>query len=108
MARASPLLATVFPVRDDHLDSQDYVMKHVSVAEAKAKLSAILDGVIAGDEVIITRRGKKIARLGGMEIPTQVEAPQKKFDWEEFKARLEERRITKGSAVVEMRELDRY
>ncbi len=83
-------------------------MKHVSVAEAKAKLSEILDGVIAGDEVIITRRGKEIARLGGMEMPTQVEAPQKKFDWEEFKVWLEARPFTSGSAVVEMRELDRY
>lgn len=83
-------------------------MRHVSVAEAKAKLSEILDGVIAGDEVIITRRGKEVARLGGIEAPSVVEAPRQDFDWEEFKARLAERPFTKGSAVVEMRELDRY
>ena len=35
----------------------------VSVAEAKAHLSEILDRVEAGEEIIITRRGKAVARL---------------------------------------------
>lgn len=35
----------------------------VSVAEAKAHLSEILDRVESGEEVIITRRGKAVARL---------------------------------------------
>jgi prevent-host-death family protein len=83
-------------------------MKHVSVAEAKAKLSEILDGVIAGEDVIITRRGKEIARLGGIGVPVPEEAPRKTFDWEEFKVWLDKRPYTSGSAVVEMRELDRY
>lgn len=93
---------------DDYLDSQDVGMRLVSVAEAKAKLSEILDGVIAGDEVIITRRGKEIARLGGMDVTAPVEAPREQFDWEDFKVWLDARPFTKGSAVVEMRELDRY
>ena len=33
------------------------------MAEAKAQLSALLDAVEAGDEVVITRRGKAVARL---------------------------------------------
>ncbi len=36
---------------------------HVSLAEAKTHLSALLDRVEAGEEVIITRRGKPVARL---------------------------------------------
>ena len=32
-------------------------MKSVGLAEAKAHLSALLDAVEAGDEVVITRRG---------------------------------------------------
>ncbi len=36
---------------------------HVSVAEAKAHLSEILDRVESGEEVVITRRGKVVARL---------------------------------------------
>lgn len=32
-------------------------------AYGKAQLSALLDAVEAGDEVVITRRGKRVARL---------------------------------------------
>ncbi len=42
-------------------------MSTVSVAEAKSHLSELLDRVAAGEEVVITRRGKAIARLSGVE-----------------------------------------
>jgi prevent-host-death family protein len=35
----------------------------ISVAEAKSHLSELLDRVEAGEELVITRRGKAIARL---------------------------------------------
>jgi prevent-host-death family protein len=35
----------------------------VTVAEAKARLSSLLDAVEAGEAVVITRRGKPIAEL---------------------------------------------
>jgi prevent-host-death family protein len=38
-------------------------MKQVTVAEAKAQLSSLLDAVEAGQPVVITRRGKAIAEL---------------------------------------------
>jgi len=38
-------------------------MSTISVAEAKARLSELPDPVEAGQEVVITRRGKAIARL---------------------------------------------
>ena len=38
-------------------------MRTVGLAEAQAQLSALLDAVEAGDEVVITRRGKAVARL---------------------------------------------
>lgn len=38
-------------------------MHTISIADAKAHLSEILNEVIAGQEVIITRRGEAIARL---------------------------------------------
>jgi prevent-host-death family protein len=46
---------------DDHVENPQ--MYSVSVAEAKAKLSEILSKVEDGDEVVITRRGRPIARL---------------------------------------------
>jgi antitoxin (DNA-binding transcriptional repressor) of toxin-antitoxin stability system len=38
-------------------------MRTVGLAEAKAQLSALLDAVQAGEEVVITRRGKPVARV---------------------------------------------
>ncbi len=38
-------------------------MQEVKVAQAKAQLSALLDRVEAGEEIVIARRGKRIARL---------------------------------------------
>lgn len=38
-------------------------MRQVSVAEAKAQLSSLLDAVEGGEPVVITRRGKPIAEM---------------------------------------------
>ncbi|MBM3954478.1 MAG: type II toxin-antitoxin system prevent-host-death family antitoxin [Planctomycetes bacterium] len=38
-------------------------MKRVPIAEAEARWSALLGSVEAGDEVVITRDGKAVARL---------------------------------------------
>jgi len=42
-------------------------MRTVGVFEAKNRLTALLDEVESGGEVIITRRGKPIARLTPLE-----------------------------------------
>lgn len=41
-------------------------MTEVGVAEAKARLSELLDRVERGEEVVITRRGKPVARVSGV------------------------------------------
>ena len=46
-------------------------MSTVSLAEAKAKLSEILDKVEAGEEVVITRRGRPVARITCARTPLQ-------------------------------------
>jgi prevent-host-death family protein len=38
-------------------------MKTVSISELKARLSAFLDAVRQGDEVLVTDRGRPVARL---------------------------------------------
>jgi prevent-host-death family protein len=38
-------------------------MRSVNLAEAKAGLSALLAAVATGEEVVITRRGRSVARL---------------------------------------------
>ena len=42
-------------------------MVEMSVKEARSKLSTLLKRVEEGDEIVILRRGKKVARL----VPTQ-------------------------------------
>lgn len=41
-------------------------MTEVSVAEAKAHLSALLDRVERGEEIVITRRGRPVAKVSGV------------------------------------------
>ena len=38
-------------------------MRKVALAQAKAQLSALLDAIEAGEEVVITRRGQPVARM---------------------------------------------
>ncbi len=38
-------------------------MRRISVKEARSNLSALLDQVAAGEEIILLRRGKEVARL---------------------------------------------
>jgi prevent-host-death family protein len=52
-----------------------------SISETKAKLSALLDRVRAGEEVTITDRGRPVARI----VPLASED----VDWDERLARLE-------------------
>ena len=44
-------------------------MVTVSLAQAKARLSELLDKVEAGQEVVITRRGKAVAQLAAATDP---------------------------------------
>lgn len=41
----------------------------MNVAEAKAKLSELLDAATAGDEVVIAKSGRPVARLVPIETP---------------------------------------
>lgn len=45
-------------------------MTQVNIHEAKANLSALLEAVLRGEEVVIARYGKPIARLVALETPT--------------------------------------
>ena len=46
-------------------------MDDVTVAEAKAHLSELIERAERGEPVRITRRGKLVARITGMERPVQ-------------------------------------
>jgi prevent-host-death family protein len=56
--------------------------KAATLYEAKTHLSALLSDVEAGDEVVITRHGKPVARLVAAEQPVRREAG----DWRSLPA----------------------
>ncbi len=80
-------------------------MTTVSVADAKARLSELLDRASQGEEVVITRHGKPVARL----VPT--ERPRKPIDIEAlraFTASMPRQSECAGDFIRRMRDEDRY
>jgi prevent-host-death family protein len=76
------------------------VMKTASVAEAKSHLSELLATVEAGEAIVITRRGKPVARV--IPVPSEKAA----FDWQSLRAYVAERPPVPGLTTAEMREQD--
>lgn len=54
----------------------------INVAAAKAKLSALLDRALAGEDIVIARAGKPLARL----VPVTASAPRKRGAWRGWQA----------------------
>ncbi len=73
-------------------------MKTVTVALAKSQLSALISEIGTGDEVVITRGGKPVARL-------VAEAPSGGFGWAEL-ARWVSAPPAFGMTAAQMREQD--
>lgn len=74
-------------------------MSEISVAQAKARLSELLNRVEAGETVTITRRGKAIARLSG------IEAPKKPIDFEALRRFRESQPPAERSSADIIREM---
>jgi prevent-host-death family protein len=80
-------------------------MGAISLADAKAHLSELVDRVEAGDSIDITRRGKRVARLSA------VEAPRKPIDLAALQALTAAMLASSQAAcdlVRSMRDGDRY
>lgn len=80
-------------------------MDTVSLADAKARLSELIDRVEAGETVCITRRGKPIAQI------TWIEKPRKPIDVEALRkltAAMPVQTESAGDFIRRMRDEDRY
>ena len=53
----------------------------INIAEAKAKLSSLLDRALAGEEIVIARAGKPLARL----VPVAERARRTPGAWRHWK-----------------------
>jgi prevent-host-death family protein len=70
-------------------------VKQIGAFEAKSRLGQLLDRVEAGEEIVITRRGKVVARL----VP-----PSSTFDRERSRAAAQRiREIRKGNTLGGLR-----
>lgn len=79
-------------------------MGKVSIAEAKARLSEIIDKAAHGEEIIITRRGTPVARV------TAVATPRAPIDFhrvDAFRSSLKLDRKGSTALIRRMRD-DRY
>ena len=76
-------------------------MVTVNLAQAKARLSELLDKVEAGQEVVITRRGKAVARLSAAVRPKR---PIPLQELEEFRAAMPRLRRPSAELLREARD----
>jgi prevent-host-death family protein len=76
-------------------------MSGTNLAEAKAKLSALVDRAAAGEPQVILRRGKPVAKI------VAIETTKKRIDIERLRALTRNMPITE-EVVVKMRREYRY
>lgn len=80
-------------------------MREVPLAEAKARLSAVIDEVESGHEIVITRRGHPVARI----VPERRVRRVRRGPWiDELRTFVARQPLASGSSVVAMRESDPY
>lgn len=74
-------------------------MKTISLADAKTHLSEVLDRVQAGEEVLVTRRGRPVARIQGVK---RASAPFRSLA--AFRAGLKPSRVSSARVLRELRD----
>ncbi len=78
-------------------------MLEINVKEARSNLSSILDRVEKGEEIIITRRGKRVARISNIENnPTPLKSLK------QFRNKINIKGKSLSQTVIEHREEERY
>jgi len=80
-------------------------MRTMTLADAKAHLSAVVDQVQEGEEIVITRRGQPVARI----IP-ECKAPIGNAAGllKALRAHVMAQPMIEGNSVAAMREAERY
>ena len=81
------------------------MVNSITLANAKAHLSAVIDRAQAGDAIDITRRGKPVARV------TAIVMPRKQIDaalLDALTAEMPEQEQSAADLIRSMRDSDRY
>jgi len=78
-------------------------MLEINVKEARSNLSTILDRVEKGEEIIITRRGKRVARISNIaDTPTPLQSLKK------FRNKISIKGKSLSQTVIDQRQEERY
>ena len=77
-------------------------MLQVNVKDARSNLSTLLDRVEAGEEIIITRRGKKVAKLVAPQADNRLPS------LENFRSSLEIDGKPMSQEIIDARREERY
>ena len=76
-------------------------MKTVSVREAREKIGSLLDAVSAGENIVITRRGKPVAQLTNINTEdTRIQFP----DRTRFRNQISSSQISSEKLIRNMRD----
>ena len=82
-------------------------MKQVSIAEAKAHLSALVARAKGGSEVVITRHGKPVARIVPVDPDTSSSEAARSFDFDRLRrhlAKMPESNLSAADLVRRLRD----
>lgn len=79
-------------------------MSEINVRDARRHFKALLDRVAAGEEVVLLRHGKPVARL----VPPEAGAPERLPDLSDFRASMAIREGSLRDAVIAERREARY
>jgi|CXWL01.1.fsa_nt_gi prevent-host-death family protein len=89
-----------------------FAMRSIGLFEAKNKLSELVEAAGAGEEIIITKRGKPVARLSSVQAPAYDKAAAEKAMMEIDARREEHARkfgvLERGEILALIREGRKY
>ncbi|MBU2511071.1 type II toxin-antitoxin system prevent-host-death family antitoxin [bacterium] len=78
-------------------------MLEINVKEVRDNLSSILDKVEKGEEIIITRRGKRVARISNIDTK-----PNPLQSLKQFRSKISVKGKSLSQTVIDHREEERY
>jgi len=85
-------------------------MENISLAQAKARLSELVDRAAAGETLCITKSGKPVAKIVGAEQAPQVrkKPPIDVEALRKFTSSMPRQSVSAGEFIRRMRDEDRY
>ncbi len=95
-------------IADGHQDGYLDEMSEYSIAESKNQLPSLIDRMLAGESVTITRRGRPVARLTPVENQARPRSPVDLAWLDDLREKSRTPTSGQTDTVAEMRRTSRY